>query len=88
MRILTDRKEIKQFYDADDTGKYVTILGLECQNIEPIKWQPNFDFNAQSIGGKLFERIDLSDRDWADFDDQSNLSVSVTNLDYKLEDFP
>lgn len=45
------------------------------------------DFHATSCGrtGTVFESIDLSDKEWAEYDDEGDLSVSVMELEYKIE---
>jgi hypothetical protein len=85
MKILANPKTIKSSYDADHSGDYVTILGLECRGIEPIAWYPSLDFVVRSSEDTVFNKVDLSERDWADYDEEHDLSVSVTNLEYKIE---
>lgn len=88
IKILTNNRGVKPSYTADDSGNYVTILGLECRNIEPTAWHPSFDFVIESSEGTTFDKVDLSDRDWADYDEENDLSVSITNLEYKIESSP
>ncbi len=73
---------------AEKSGEYVTILAMECRNIEPTAWHPSFDFIVKSSGGTVFDKVDLSDKDWADYDEENDLSVSITNLEYKIESKP
>eukprot|EP00599_Poterioochromonas_sp_BG-1_P011709 CAMPEP_0173158986 /NCGR_PEP_ID=MMETSP1105-20130129/16786_1 /TAXON_ID=2985 /ORGANISM="Ochromonas sp., Strain BG-1" /LENGTH=161 /DNA_ID=CAMNT_0014077225 /DNA_START=48 /DNA_END=533 /DNA_ORIENTATION=+ len=88
IKILTNNRGVKPSYTSDDSGNYVTILGLECRNIEPTAWHPSFDFVIESSEGTTFDKVDLSDRDWADYDEENDLSVSITNLEYKIESSP
>lgn len=45
------------------------------------------DFHAKSVGrtGTVFESIDLSDKEWAEYDEEGDLSVSVMELEFKIE---
>jgi hypothetical protein len=84
MKIVT-HKQVKSLYKEEDSGKFVPILAVECRSLEPIAWHPNFDFVVQTTGGAIFDKVDLTDLDWAEFDEENDLSVSITNLEYKLE---
>ncbi len=84
MKFVT-HKQVKPSYQEADSGKFVPILAIECRSIEPTAWHPNFDFVAESTGGGIFDKVDLSDRDWAEFDEENDLSVSITNVEYKFE---
>lgn len=84
IKIVT-HKQVKSSYQEDDSGKFVAILAMECRSLEPTAWHPNFDFIVRSTGGTVFDKVDLSDRDWAEFDEENDLSVSITNVEYKLE---
>jgi Eukaryotic protein of unknown function (DUF866) len=45
------------------------------------------DFHAKSVGrtGTVFESIDLSEKEWTEYDEEGDLSVSVMELEYKIE---
>lgn len=53
--------------------------------MEPIAWYPAMDFDVKSTGGATFTQVDLSDRDWAEYDEENDLTVSISNLDYKID---
>lgn len=84
MKII-DVKNVTGRYASEDSGKWLTILGLECRGIEPTRWIPGSDFIAESDGGHYFESVDLSERDWAEYDEDNDLSVSITNVECKIE---
>merc|ERR1719223_853751 len=82
---IVDVKKVDGSYKSDDSGKFVTVLGLECRGIEPIAWVVGEDFTAESSGGTTFqEGVDLSE-DWADYDEEHDESVSVMNTEVKIE---
>ena len=83
---IVDIKKCDGTYNLEDAGNYKTILGLECRGLEPYGWVPSDDFIAYSHPhGTAFINVDLSEKDWCDFDDDNEMPVSVMNLDYMLE---
>lgn len=62
-----------------DANKFVPVTGFECRGIEPIAYQPEM-FIVKSKSGQIFE-ADLSDGEWADFDDKLKESVSIMGIE-------
>ena len=71
-------------YRAENSGNFVQILAMECRGLTPVKWHPMCDFSATSSGGFKFDEVDLSD-DWAEYDEDNDISVSIMNLESKIE---
>jgi hypothetical protein len=82
---IVDLKNVTGNYTEDNSGKWVAVLGLECRGIVPKSWKVSRDFVAESTGGHFFEDVDLSDGDWAEYDEENDLSVSITNVECKVE---
>lgn len=57
---------------------------FECRNCEIVDWHPADGFAVTSSEGTEFEDVDLSD-DWADYDEEADCSVSISNLAWKIE---
>ena len=55
--------------------------------VEPTACLRGTDFVAESIGGAIFENVDLTDGDWAEYDEDNDTSVSITNVVYSIEKF-
>mmetsp|Transcript_2264 Transcript_2264/g.3222 ORF Transcript_2264/g.3222 Transcript_2264/m.3222 type:complete len:162 (-) Transcript_2264:11-496(-) len=70
---------------AKDSGKFVPIAAFECRGLEIISWHPSTDFIATSEGGFCFGEIDLSEGDWCEYDEENDISVTVTDLEFKIE---
>ena len=92
---IINNKSIQDIYTCDDSNRntYVTILGLECRNLEISKWIPDIDFIAMGKSNgendhdtTIFNEVDLSDLGdgWCDYDEHTNESVSITNLQYQI----
>ena len=74
--------------EAEDSEKYVPMLALECRGIEPYAFHAmGGEFVVESEGGEIFkgEDVDLSDKDWADYDADNDISVTVSEFSSKFE---
>ena len=75
-------------FTAEDSETFVPILALECRGVEPYAFHPmGGEFIVESEGGMVFEGedVDLSDGDWADYDGDNDLSVSISEFESKFE---
>ena len=57
---------------------------MECRGVIPVKWIPGADMNATTTGGFIFPEVDMSE-DWADYDEENDLSVSIMAVESKIE---
>lgn len=74
-------------YTADDSGNWVPILAVDCRGMEPYAFHPlGTEFIVESEGGVVFESdVDLSDGDWADYDEENDAAVSISEFESKWE---
>ena len=72
----------------EDNQKFVPILALDCRGVEPYAFHPmGSEFVVESEGGMMFEDdVDLSEGDWAEYDDENDMVVSITGFESKIED--
>lgn len=62
-------------------GKFKTIVQFDCRGIEPTEFQPRSGWIAKGIeNGQTFDDIDLSEDDWADYDEKNKQSVGITEF--------
>jgi len=80
-------KELPRAVTADDHGQWVPILAFEARGMDVTKiYIGEDDVVVTTTSGALInENIDLSEGDWADYDEQADLSISITNLETKVE---
>lgn len=71
---------------ADDSGEYVPVLALECRGLEPYAFHPmGEEFVVTSEGGAEFSSdLTLDEGDWADYDDENDISVSIAEFASKF----
>ena len=87
-------------YDAENSNQFKTIVVFSCRGLEPIDFDPRDGWKAQGfkenedatddeegIGqatSTLFNDIDLSDKEWADFDEESGKSTLISEFEVKF----
>jgi hypothetical protein len=72
---------------AEDTNEYVPILAMETRGIEPYAFHcMGGEFIVTSTGGTVFtgDDVDLS-QDYADYDEEHDISVSITDVFFKID---
>ena len=62
-------------------------VAFECRGVEPVKWTPIEPLSCVSTEGNRFDDVDLSEDDWADYDDENDLSVSISELEHRFETY-
>ncbi|KAL9188231.1 hypothetical protein ACHAXT_006609 [Thalassiosira profunda] len=71
---------------SDDSGNYVPVLAMECRGLEPHAFHPmGNEFRVVSEGGAAFEEdVDLSEGDWAEYDEENDCAVSISEYESKI----
>ncbi|GJJ68255.1 hypothetical protein EMPS_00601 [Entomortierella parvispora] len=72
-------------YDIENSGKFQTIVTIECRGLELVDFAPREGWKAKGAeSGTVFEDIDLTDGDWADYDEKSELPVAISDIEAKF----
>lgn len=82
------KKKSDEFIPRDytDSGAFAPIMCVECRGLEPTVYFPGDEFVVTSEGGTIFaEDIDLSVGDWADYDAEHDIPVSMSEVEFKWE---
>ena len=77
---------IPRDYEVGDSGDFVPVLAMDCRGVEPYAFHAMGDeFVAMSEGGATFDSdVDLSEADWADYDEENDISVSISDFEAKF----
>lgn len=68
-------------YTEADAGKFKTIVAFDCRGLELEEFSARTGWIAKGIDGKsYFEDIDLSEDDWADYDEKTSNSVGISEF--------
>ncbi len=72
-------------YTSDDSNSFKTICGFDCRGVSIIDFSPRVGFTCEATdSGTRFEDVNLEDNDWCDYDETSNASVRVSDLEFKF----
>lgn len=72
-------------YTAEDSGQFVAVAAFECKGVEPINWTPSVGYEVENVKGGVHKDVDLSEREWCDYDADNELSVSICDLQWQFE---
>ena len=68
-----------------NSEEFQTIAKFECRGVELTSFEPGNGFHAESTASsKEFDDIDLSDKDWAGYDDDGDASCGVYDIKSKV----
>jgi hypothetical protein len=82
---IVEVKKMTGDYTGENSGSFVTVLGMECRGLVPKRWIPGADCFCESVGGKKFDDVDLTEGEWADYDDENDAPVSIMGLEHTIE---
>ncbi|KAF9898501.1 hypothetical protein BX616_003944 [Lobosporangium transversale] len=72
-------------YLIENNDKFATIATIECRGLELVGFEPRSGWTAKGAeSGTVFEDIDLTDGDWADYDEKSQMPVGISNIESKF----
>ncbi|OEU17130.1 hypothetical protein FRACYDRAFT_207458 [Fragilariopsis cylindrus CCMP1102] len=73
--------------DDGDCLSWVPLCAFECRGLEPYAFHPMTDeFVITSENGFRFdEDIELEDNEWADYDAENDVPVSIQDVEFKFE---
>ncbi|CAL1272312.1 unnamed protein product [Larinioides sclopetarius] len=82
VEILTD--SFKK-YSAEDSETFKTIVAFDCRGVDPTDFSPRAGWRAVGESSSTkFDEIDLEEKEWVDYDERANLSVSVCEIEHKF----
>lgn len=72
--------------DDCEAGKYAPLMSFDCRGLEPFEYSFGGDqWKVETTAGTVFENVDLSVGDWAEYDEKGNMPVSVSNLKSRFD---
>ncbi len=77
-------------YNFEDARKFKTIVVLDCRGLEPVDFDPRSSWKAKGYTededgdgkttGTEFDDIDLTDKEWSDYDEKSGESTMISEF--------
>ncbi|RKP09552.1 hypothetical protein THASP1DRAFT_28654 [Thamnocephalis sphaerospora] len=72
-------------YNEEHSGQYASLAELDCRGLEPVEFKPRDHFLVVASSGARFEDVDLSEKEWFDYDEKSGDSVSIMELETQIK---
>ncbi|KAJ1344595.1 hypothetical protein BSLG_000118 [Batrachochytrium salamandrivorans] len=73
-------------YNLEKTGKFSPLIIIEGRGWEPTEWVPAGGFKGEGAEtGTKFEEIDLSEREWSDYDEKAGEAVEILEIESSLK---
>ncbi|KAJ4953632.1 hypothetical protein NE237_030464 [Protea cynaroides] len=66
--------------EASESGEYTPLMLFDCRGLEPVGFVFGDGWKAESTSGTKFDGIDLSQGEYADYDENGQFPVMVSNL--------
>ncbi len=83
-------------YNYGDNDRFKSVVAFDCRGMEPVEFDPRDGWAAKGFivdeedeeenkeSGKVFDEVDLSSKEWADYDDVSGESVYLSDVKYQF----
>lgn len=69
-------------YTNEDQGKFKSIVTFDCRGVEPVEFSPGEGWIVKiEESGKVFNEVDLSEKEWVEYDDKINQSVGIYDFE-------
>lgn len=67
-------------YTSDDEGKFKTVIAFDCRGLELTAFDARDGWAVRS-GSKLFTDVDLSEKEWVEYNDIDNIPVEINGIE-------
>ncbi|KAL0277404.1 UNVERIFIED_CONTAM: hypothetical protein PYX00_004698 [Menopon gallinae] len=78
-----DKMNVETVYLDEDDEKFKTVICFDCRGLELTDFEPRDGWAVQS-GKKVFEDVDLSEKEWVEYNDVDGMPVEITNIEHKF----
>ncbi|CAO3650444.1 unnamed protein product [Cunninghamella echinulata] len=68
------------------SGEFQKIAVFDVRGLEMVDFSPREPWSAKGTeSGTPFEEIDLTEQEWADYDEKSNEPVGISNIEVQFK---
>ncbi|CAO3565560.1 unnamed protein product [Mortierella alpina] len=72
-------------YSIENNDRFATIVTIECRGLELVGFEPREGWKAKGAeSNTVFEEIDLTDGEWVDYDEKSEVPVGISKIEAKF----
>ena len=73
-------------YTNEDNGKSVKILEIDSRGYEIVEFIAQSPFKCKGLNSEtIFDKIDLSENEWYDYDDNAGEETSITDIKWEIK---
>ncbi|KAJ2385832.1 hypothetical protein GGI05_004574 [Coemansia sp. RSA 2603] len=72
-------------YTLEDSETKKPVLDMEWRGLEPVEFEPRDGWVAKGADSPTIFDIDLTDREWYDYDEEASTEVSITEMSFYFE---
>ncbi|XP_076441463.1 UPF0587 protein v1g245604-like [Babylonia areolata] len=73
-------KESLAPYNAEDAGKYKTLVKFDCRGVSPTDFDLRAGWTAEGTESSTPFIVNLTDKEWYDYDEKAGESVSIIEI--------
>eukprot|EP00112_Aurelia_sp_Birch-Aquarium-sp1_P000828 Seg1079.10 transcript_id=Seg1079.10/GoldUCD/mRNA.D3Y31 product="UPF0587 protein v1g245604" protein_id=Seg1079.10/GoldUCD/D3Y31 len=77
-------KDSIKSYDIENSGQFKAVVAFECRGMEPVDFSPRAGWIAKGAESTSQFEIDLTEKEWYDFDEKTSNPVSIVDLQYRF----
>ncbi|PSR91759.1 UPF0587 protein like [Actinidia chinensis var. chinensis] len=66
--------------EISQAGKYAPLMVFDCRGFEPVEFSFGSGWKVESIEGTKFDGVDLSEGEFAEYDENGECPVMISNL--------
>ncbi|XP_071506945.1 CXXC motif containing zinc binding protein-like isoform X2 [Diadema antillarum] len=78
-------KDFIKPYRMEENNQFQTVVAFDCRGMVPVKYSFRSGFQAEGVDSPTkFGEIDLQSEEWADYDEHTNQSVGIYELESKF----
>lgn len=72
-------------YNEGDQEKFKTIVKFDCRGMEPSDFSPRNGWAVEGLeSGTKFPDIDLTEKEWADYDEKEKTTVGIYEIEHQF----
>ncbi|KAK2703314.1 CXXC motif containing zinc binding protein-like isoform X2 [Artemia franciscana] len=72
-------------YTGDGDRKMKTIVSFDCRGMEPVDFSPRNGWQCEAVEtGTKFDDVDLSEKEWVDYDEKAKETVGIYELAHQF----
>ncbi|KAI7899986.1 uncharacterized protein BX663DRAFT_488735 [Cokeromyces recurvatus] len=73
-------------YEIEKNGEFQQIAQFDCRGLELVDFQPRESWTAKGAeSDTIFEDIDLTEGEWAEYDEKSGEPVGISNIEVQFK---